>query len=233
MFSNRFFRNILKCSKLFSNISRNYPGHCELFSNIFHYTLKCLKTCSGTFWMFRNILKSSNGTFWNVCKQILQEHFKKFKTIFWTFLAIVSCSHTFFNSHSNGTFWNVSKQILQEQFKMFKLFSNISSNYPEQCELFSNIFTTFWNVYKLVRELFECLGTFWKVLMEHSEVFPNQFFKNILKSSKLFSIISSYYPKHCELLSNIFHLTLWNVHKLVWELFECSEHFKKFCLGTL
>ena len=28
-----------------------------------HFDLKCLQTCSETFWMFKNILKSSNGTF--------------------------------------------------------------------------------------------------------------------------------------------------------------------------
>ena len=51
---------------------------------------------------------------WNMC--VSSEHFKKFKTFFWTFLAIiqniVSCSHTFFTSQSNGTFWNIFKQIL-------------------------------------------------------------------------------------------------------------------------
>ena len=52
-----------------------------------HFDLKCLQTCSGTFWMFRNILKSSNGTFWNFL--YVQEHFKKFQR------NILNCSETF------------------------------------------------------------------------------------------------------------------------------------------
>ena len=145
--------NIFKSLKKFLNLSDNYPEHCELFSNIF---LKCLQTCSGTFRMFRNIsksskehsemfpnklfrniflehfecswtfLKSSKGTFWNVSKQNLQEHFKMFKTFFWTFLAIfiqniVSCFQIFFHLTLRNVYKLVRKLFLnvQEHFEKF------------------------------------------------------------------------------------------------------------------
>jgi len=89
-------------------------------------TLKCLQTCLRTFWMFRNILKSSNGTFWNVSKQILQEHFKMFKTFLWTFLAIfiqniVSCFQIFFHLTLRNVYKLVRKLFLnvQEHFEKF------------------------------------------------------------------------------------------------------------------
>ena len=133
---------------------------CKLNLNNSLHTLKCLQTCSETFWMFKNILKSSNGTLWNISKQILQEHFKKFKKN-----------------------------------------SNISRNYPEHCELFSNIFHfTLWNVYIF----FECSGTFWKVLKET--------FLNVFKQ-----IIREHFKK--------FKTFFWTFLAIIQNIVSCSQTF--------
>jgi len=177
MFPNKFFKNILKCSKLFSkhflatiqnivSCSQNIYSFdtIEIFTYLFWELFECL----GTFWkvlmehsemfpnrFFRNILslmehseifpnkffrnifrehfecswtflKSSKGTFWNVSKQNLQEHFKMFKTFFWTFLAIfiqniVSCFQIFFHLTLRNVYKLVRKLFLnvQEHFEKF------------------------------------------------------------------------------------------------------------------
>jgi len=92
----KFQWNILKCSPTnflmnIFNSSKKIPIFFWVCSQTFftrHFDLKCLQTCSGTFWMFRNILKSSNGTFWNFL--YVQEHFKKFQQ------NILKCSPTNF-----------------------------------------------------------------------------------------------------------------------------------------
>ena len=77
----KFQWNILKCSptnflmNIFNNSQNFLRKNSEFVLKHFftrHFDLKCLQTCSGTFWMFKNILKSSNGTFWNVPQQILK-----------------------------------------------------------------------------------------------------------------------------------------------------------------
>ena len=81
----KFQWNILKCSptnflmNIFNNSQKNLQKISEFFLKYFftrHFDLKCLQTCSGTFWMFKNILKSSNGTFWNVPLQISKKKFR-------------------------------------------------------------------------------------------------------------------------------------------------------------
>ena len=118
------------------------------------------------------------------------------KLFFRIFLAIiqyiVSCSQTFFHltlwnvfklvrehnilKSSKDTYWNVSKQIILKSF-----FPNISSNYPEHCELFSNIYSL-WHFWMFMNILKSSNGTFWNFLNVH-EHFKN-FQWNILNFLK-------------------------------------------------
>ena len=126
MFPNKFIMNIFQSSKFFLNISDNYPEHCELFSNIFHFTLWNVYSffeCSGTFW---KVLKE---IFLNVSKQIIREHFKKFKLFseyFWQLSRTLWVALKHFSLHtlkclqtSLETFW-MFKNILKSSKGTFK-----------------------------------------------------------------------------------------------------------------
>jgi len=77
-----------------------------------HFDLKCLQTCSGTFWLFKNILKSSNGTFWKFPnkfhKKVLEQSTKQIRMFRNTFWKLVNVSKQIWMS---GTLWIVSKAL--------------------------------------------------------------------------------------------------------------------------
>ena len=95
-----------------------FVGTCACLLNI----LKKFKTF---FWIFLAIIQNivsgshtfftsqSNGTFWNVFKQILQEHFKTFKTFFKHFKELPK------------TLWVVLKHFSLH----FEMFTNLFGNF--------------------------------------------------------------------------------------------------------
>ena len=122
---------------------------------------------------FRKHLKMFKTFFPNISGNN-PEHCELFSNIF-SLDTLKIFSNLFGNilKSSNGTFWNVSKQIIQKSF-----FPNISSNYPEHCELFSNIYSL-WHFWMFRNILKSSNGTFWNYLNVH-EHFKN-FQWNILK----------------------------------------------------
>ena len=99
---------------------------------------------------------------------------------------------------------NSSENILKCS-KLF--FPNISGNYPEHWELFSNNFSL-----DTLKYFQTCSGTFWKVLMVHSEMFPNKLFRNLFFRTFLATI------------QNIVSCSRTFIH---FGTFECSGIFKK------
>ena len=70
-------------------------------------------------------------------------------------------------------------------------------------------------------ELFECLGTFWKVLMEHSEMFPNRFFRNILSLMEHSEMFPNKFFRNNLKCSNFFRTFLAIIQNNV----SCSQTF--------
>ena len=156
MFPNKFFRNILESSNFFLNISGSYPEHCELLSNIFSLdTLKCLQTCSGTFWMFRDILISSKGHsemfpfifLMNIFKSKKKsKHFRQLSRTLWVVL-----------KHLGNILWLVLKYI---QFNNLKCFTKYLGNFLNVLEHFTKFQRTFRNVFKCLLNVLELFESF-------------------------------------------------------------------------
>ena len=156
---------------MFTNLFGNFLNVKEHFEMFQWNNQKCFQTNSS-----ENILKCSklffeyfwqlSRTLWVVLKHFFTWHFEMFSNLFGNIL-----------KSSNATFWNVSKQIIQKSF-----FPNISSNYPEHCELFSNIYSL-WHFWMFRNILKSSNGTFWNYLNVH-EHFKN-FQWNILKFLKV------------------------------------------------
>ena len=110
-------------------------------------------------------------------------------------------------------------KFFRKHHKMFKtFFPNISGNYPEHCELFSNIFSL-----DTLKCFQTCSGTFWKVLMVHSEMFPNKLFRNLFFWTFLATI-----QNIVSCSQNIYSFDTIEIFTyLFWELFECLGTFWK------
>ena len=133
--------------------------------------------------LFRNILKYSklfplehfwqlSRTLWVVLKHFFSlRHFEMFTNLFGNFLNVKEHFEMFQWNNQKCFQTNSSENILKCS-KLF--FPNISGNYPEHCELFSNIFSL-----DTLKCFQTCSGTFWKVRMVHSEMFPNKLFRNL------------------------------------------------------
>jgi len=156
---------------MFTNLFGNFLNVKEHFEMFQWNNQKCFQTNSS-----ENILKCSK-LFFRIFLAIIQN--------------IVSCSQIFFHL----TLWNVFK-LVQEHFEKFEwyilkcfqtnyseiFFPNISSNYPEHCELFSNIYSL-WHFWMFRNILKSSNGTFWNFLNVH-EHFKNYQW-NILKFLKI------------------------------------------------
>ena len=139
-----------------------------MFQNKFLMNIfKSSKLFSEHFWQL-------SRTLWIVLKYFFTRHFEMFTNLFENFLNV--------QEHFKKFQWNILKCFPTNSswifFKVQNFFLNISGNYPEHCELFSNILKCLVNIwwkyfgkhfYKALWNVFQTNMQWFKIL-KHSEM---------------------------------------------------------------